>query len=556
MEIASLGISVKSDGTLTASERLDRLTTSAAKAESVTGSLARSASATSSVTGSLARVVNDEATAMDRAARSTAAHTAAMNANAAATARNSMMQRQLMFQMVDMGQALPLLLSGNIYGLQNMGFQIAQIGQMYYGQGGMGAALKDMGGMLGGALSRIWPVAAAVGVVASGIAGLTYEINQTSDAQVGFFDVVTAGWQLLAEQITSLVAPVFGAIADWLKAGWDAAVPVLKNAGNSIVGTFAFAIQAIGALWNGLPAAVGDAIIKTANVVISGLEWTINKAAEWIDGFIGKYNEGLAAMGQKTLPTFGNVQIPRAANPYEGALGALGTSIGDAGSAFETDYLGQVFGSLSARAQQIALARQELDGLGGSAKAANDNVKTLAEDGLAKVGQFGKQVLSTLSSGFADLFKGLITGTKTAGEAISDLLGKLGDLFINQAFNMLFGGIFGGGFGGGLGGGGLFGLPSFDGGGWTGDGARSGGIDGKGGYPAIIHPREYISDTTKPANQNNADGGRTVIEVRLSPELLAQVLQEAAGQSAKITRGMVEPVSRTVNQMAQQQRFG
>lgn len=38
---------------------------------------------------------------------------------------------------------------------------------------------------------------------------------------------------------------------------------------------------------------------------------------------------------------------------------------------------------------------------------------------------------------------------------------------------------------------------SFDGGGWTGNGPRSGGVDGKGGFFAIMHPREYVHDTTK-----------------------------------------------------------
>ena len=62
-----------------------------------------------------------------------------------------------------------------------------------------------------------------------------------------------------------------------------------------------------------------------------------------------------------------------------------------------------------------------------------------------------------------------------------------------------------GGSGGILGGllGGLGKLISFDGGGNTGNGARVGGVDGKGGFPAIIHPRETIIDRTKP----NASGG-------------------------------------------------
>lgn len=38
---------------------------------------------------------------------------------------------------------------------------------------------------------------------------------------------------------------------------------------------------------------------------------------------------------------------------------------------------------------------------------------------------------------------------------------------------------------------------SFEGGGFTGFGARAGGIDGKGGMPAIVHPNETIIDHTK-----------------------------------------------------------
>ena len=39
---------------------------------------------------------------------------------------------------------------------------------------------------------------------------------------------------------------------------------------------------------------------------------------------------------------------------------------------------------------------------------------------------------------------------------------------------------------------------SFDGGGFTGVGTRTGGIDGKGGFPAILHPNETVVDHTKP----------------------------------------------------------
>lgn len=38
---------------------------------------------------------------------------------------------------------------------------------------------------------------------------------------------------------------------------------------------------------------------------------------------------------------------------------------------------------------------------------------------------------------------------------------------------------------------------SFDGGGYTGGGNRTGGVDGKGGFPAILHPNETVIDHTK-----------------------------------------------------------
>lgn len=40
-------------------------------------------------------------------------------------------------------------------------------------------------------------------------------------------------------------------------------------------------------------------------------------------------------------------------------------------------------------------------------------------------------------------------------------------------------------------------LFSWDGGGYTGNGARSGGVDGKGGFLAVMHPRETVIDHTK-----------------------------------------------------------
>jgi len=49
---------------------------------------------------------------------------------------------------------------------------------------------------------------------------------------------------------------------------------------------------------------------------------------------------------------------------------------------------------------------------------------------------------------------------------------------------------------------------SFEGGGFTGYGARSGGVDGKGGMPAIVHPNETIIDHTR--NQDMPSQGANI----------------------------------------------
>jgi hypothetical protein len=49
---------------------------------------------------------------------------------------------------------------------------------------------------------------------------------------------------------------------------------------------------------------------------------------------------------------------------------------------------------------------------------------------------------------------------------------------------------------------------TFDGGGYTGMGARSGGLDGKGGFMAVLHPNETVTDHTK----GGATGGVTIVQ--------------------------------------------
>jgi len=128
---------------------------------------------------------------------------------------------------------------------------------------------------------------------------------------------------------------------------------------------------------------------------------------------------------------------------------------------------------------------------------------------LEDVGKTMEQVGVKSMKSFEDA---IINGLKTGKLAFKDFATvvveelirvAIQQLVIKNLLNMFsFGTTAGSGGGSGGGGGGA----SFEGGGYTGMGARAGGVDGKGGFPAILHPNETVIDHT----QGQGSGGATV----------------------------------------------
>ena len=82
-------------------------------------------------------------------------------------------------------------------------------------------------------------------------------------------------------------------------------------------------------------------------------------------------------------------------------------------------------------------------------------------------------------------------------------------------------------------------MPSGNGGGFTGYGSRSGGVDGKGGFPAILHPNETIIDHTKGQSSgvvvqqtiNVTTGVQQTVRAEIV-QLMPQIAQAAKGAVA------------------------
>jgi hypothetical protein len=73
--------------------------------------------------------------------------------------------------------------------------------------------------------------------------------------------------------------------------------------------------------------------------------------------------------------------------------------------------------------------------------------------------------------------------------------------------------------------------PSADGGGFTGMGIRAGGVDGKGGFPAILHPNETVIDHTK----GQSMGGNATVNFNISTVDAAGFDQLLASRKGLIT---------------------
>ena len=135
--------------------------------------------------------------------------------------------------------------------------------------------------------------------------------------------------------------------------------------------------------------------------------------------------------------------------------------------------------------------------------------------------QLAQTVETELASAMSSAVTGLITGTKTAQEAFAEMFANIGKAFVDMATQMIakalvmkaLGILTGGGtpaaaatptpqfdlFNSAPQGFNNIGpMTRFEGGGYTGTGPRAGGLDGRGGYMAMVHPDETIIDHRAP----------------------------------------------------------
>ncbi len=125
-------------------------------------------------------------------------------------------------------------------------------------------------------------------------------------------------------------------------------------------------------------------------------------------------------------------------------------------------------------------------------------------DSLARTAVYGED----LRAGLAQVFQGIAHDILNAGirQALMSVFSTAGGGGGGGFLGNILGSVFGGGFGGGAA------KPlSLEGGGYTGSGPRSGGLDGRGGFMAMLHPDETVVDHTR--GQGNAGQASPIFHI-------------------------------------------
>lgn len=168
----------------------------------------------------------------------------------------------------------------------------------------------------------------------------------------------------------------------------------------------------------------------------------------------------------------------------------------------------------------------------------------------SEAGQFFNEISEDLKNGIldaivegenlADVFEDLAKSiAKAALEAALFGSGPFAQGGGGGIFGSLFGGLLGGGFKPNTTFGSFIGLPSMDGGGYTGSGSRSGGLDGKGGFLAMMHPQETVIDHSR-GQGSTSQSVKVEQHFHISGAVSSEEIKSAIRQQAAETKAEIE----------------
>lgn len=223
----------------------------------------------------------------------------------------------------------------------------------------------------------------------------------------------------------------------------------------------------------GIPPAMVESLVEQARA--RGEEIASNQAI--IQGFNKKSG---SSSGRKKVS-----EIDRTAQAYDRLIASL-----DPAARAAQDYAEAQDVITEAQARGVISAEEAARAYGLAGEEYQEALKKIEDEASGL-----DDITNATSDAFGQLFDGIIDGGTEAADVLNSLAAQLIKMGLQSALSSAFPKIFGDD-----------GWLSFDGGGYTGSGSRTGGVDGKGGFPAILHPNETVVDHTRAANNGGGSG--------------------------------------------------
>jgi Prophage tail length tape measure protein len=452
-------------------------------------------------------------------------------------------QRILSFQLNDVFTQL----STGTGAFQVLAQQGPQIAQLYgFGNGGVGAAFRDLGSMMWTVAKRVGPLAAVAGGLA---AGLTYEVNQATGETYSMGEVFTATMEVMSQSVTALLLPAIRSVEPEANSVFGSVMNKAKSYGNLLIGVNMAWLEVLKRGLSELPDVFKYAGAAAANFFIQQIENMINGAARLLNVFTSGINRmfeklpehlqpgKIGQIGKWVLPKFDTGALKaQVNNPFKGLGGDLGAIVGK-------DYIGALASAIGNQAAQDRL----------KAAAKTPALKALKPHPLQRATKdkpdkaYGfkdiSQNFSAIEQGFdsltavSDIFQNSLTqafdsvadGTTKVSKAFGNMgrsiLADVGKMFLNQGIKSLFApdnSPYGGG--GGL-------ITNLLGGLFGGFRAAGGPVNAGQGYvvgengPEWFEPNasgRIISNSGLAAGASSGGGGVTIIDQRSNAPAIEQ----------------------------------
>lgn len=363
--------------------------------------------------------------------------------------------------------------------------------QISIGQSGILSDLSELVGGFAGLLSSLSetnPTLLKTGVVVAGLAAAVGPLILTIGGIVSVAPAVAAGIGVIKVAMLGLLAnPILlgaaavitGIVLAWQN--WDKIEAFINDVGASI-----------SSFWN-------DTVMPFFTDIGSAISQGISEWGEWFNSIF----ESLSAAGSAVIEygaSIGESVYEMGVNIIDGIVAGIKAAPGAVWQAlknvvgFGVEQVRLFLGINSPSLLFMGFGRNISEGLAVGIVEAKPAVDSAFEELATSAEGYGQRIEGTfdsMSRGVLGALRSLSGGIRGGGflDILDGVVGALGSF--NQA------GIIGE-------------VPSLSGGGYTGSGARSGGMDGKGGFLAMLHPQETVIDHTKGQRGNANDVHVTV----------------------------------------------